>query len=63
MSEHDTRMPTRSKRETKKYRRIPRIDQAKMIQAVQDGQTQESVAEQNDVPRTTLEHSGVWTIE
>ena len=41
---------------TKKYRRIPRIDQARMIQAVQGGQTQESVAEQNNVPRTTLEH-------
>jgi hypothetical protein len=41
---------------TKKYRKISRIDQARMIQAVQGGQTQESVAEQNNVPRTTLEH-------
>lgn len=40
----------------KKYRRIPRIDQARMIQAVQGGQTQESVAEENNVPRSTLEH-------
>src|SRR5271154_5037795 len=44
------------KRDNKKYRRIPRIDQARMIQAVQSGQTQGSVAEQNNVPRTTLEH-------
>src|ERR1700720_2729396 len=44
------------KETTKKYRRIPRIDQARMVQAVQGGQTQESVAEQNNVPRTTLEH-------
>ena len=40
----------------KKYRKIPRIDQARMIRAVQGGQTQESVAEENNVPRTTLEH-------
>ncbi len=40
----------------KKYRKITRIDQANMIQAVQSGQTQESVAEQNDIPRTTLEY-------
>ena len=40
----------------KKYSRISRIDQARMIQAVQGGQTQESVAKQNNVPRTTLEH-------
>jgi hypothetical protein len=39
-----------------KYRKITRIDQARMILAVQDGQTQESVAEQNNVPRTTLEY-------
>jgi len=43
------------KETTKKYRKIARIDQAKMIQAVQSGQTQESVAEQNNVSRTTLE--------
>jgi hypothetical protein len=41
---------------TKKSRRITRIDQARMVWAVQSGQTQESVAEQNNVPRTTLEH-------
>lgn len=39
-----------------KYRRIARIDQARMVHAVQNGQTQESVAEQNNIPRTTLEH-------
>lgn len=44
------------KETTKKYSKISRIDQARMIQAVQSGQTQESVAEQNNVPRTTLEH-------
>jgi uncharacterized protein DUF6399 len=44
------------KETTKKYRKIARIDQARMIQAVQAGQTQESVAEQNNIPRTTLEH-------
>lgn len=43
------------KKTTKKYRKIARLDQARMIQAVQTGQTQESVAEQNNVPRTTLE--------
>jgi hypothetical protein len=41
---------------TKKYRKIARIDQARMVWTVQSGQTQESVAEQNNVPRTTLEH-------
>ena len=44
------------KETTKKYRKISRIDQARMIQTMQSGQTQESVAEQNNVPRTTLEH-------
>ena len=44
------------KETTKKYRKISRIDQARMVQAVQDGQTQDSVAEQNNVSRTTLEH-------
>jgi hypothetical protein len=44
------------KETTQKYRKIARIDQARMIQAVQEGQTQESVAKQNNVPRTTLEH-------
>jgi len=39
-----------------KYRKVTRIDQARMILAVQSGQTQEVVAEQNNVPRTTLEH-------
>jgi hypothetical protein len=39
-----------------KYRKVTRIDQARMILAVQSGQTQEFVAEQNNVPRTTLEH-------
>ena len=42
----------------KKYRKIPRIDQARMIRAVQGGQTQESVAEENNVPRTTL-----WSLD
>ncbi len=44
------------KKTTRKYRKISRIDQTRMMQAVQAGQTQESVAEQNNVPRTTLEH-------
>ena len=44
------------KETTKKYHKVSRIDQARMVQAVQSGQTQEFVAEQNDVPRTTLEH-------
>src|ERR1700738_3475302 len=44
------------KETTQKYRKVARIEQARMIQAVQEGQTQESVAEQNNVPRTTLEH-------
>jgi len=44
------------KETTKKYRRISRIDQARMILAVQNGQTQDSVAERNNVPRTTPEH-------
>ena len=44
------------KETTKKYRKISRIDQAKMIRAVESGETQEAVAEQNKVPRTTLEH-------
>ena len=44
------------KETTQKYRRIARIDQARMVMAVRSGQTQESVAEQNNVPRTTLEH-------
>lgn len=39
-----------------KYRKIARIDQARMILAVQGGQTQKSVAEQNNVARTTLEY-------
>jgi Family of unknown function (DUF6399) len=42
------------KETTKKYRRITRIDQARMVLAVRGGQTQESVAKQNNVPRTTL---------
>lgn len=44
------------KETTQKYRKITRIDQARMVQAVQDGKTQEFVAEQNNVPRTTLEY-------
>jgi Family of unknown function (DUF6399) len=44
------------KKTTRKYKKISRIDQTRMMQAVQGGQTQESVAEQNNVPRTTLEH-------
>ena len=45
------------KETTRKYRRISRLDQARMVQAVvQEGRTQESVAEQNNVPRSTLEH-------
>ena len=39
-----------------KYRKISRIDQARMVLSVQSGQTQGSVAKQNNVPRTTLEH-------
>jgi uncharacterized protein DUF6399/CENP-B-like protein len=53
-------MPTdclpNQKETTQKYRKIARIDQARMIQAIQEGQTQESVAKQNNVPRTTVEH-------
>jgi hypothetical protein len=41
---------------TQKYSKVARIDQAKMLQAVQNGQTQESVANENNVARTTLEH-------
>lgn len=44
------------KETTQKYRKVARIEQARMIQAVHGGQTQESVAGQNNVPRTTLEH-------
>jgi hypothetical protein len=44
------------KETTKKYRRIARMDQARMIQAVQSGQTQVAVAEENNVSRTTLEY-------
>jgi hypothetical protein len=44
------------KKTTQKYRKIGRIDQAKMVKAVESGQTQEFVAEQNNVPRTTLEY-------
>jgi len=46
-----------SQKETiKNSSKISRIDQARMVYAVQSGQTQESVAQQNSVPRTTLEH-------
>jgi hypothetical protein len=41
---------------TQKYSKVARIDQAKMLQAVQNGQTQESVANENNIARTTLEH-------
>lgn len=44
------------KETTQKYRKVTRIDQARMVAAVQSGQTQESVAAQNNVPRTTLEY-------
>ena len=44
------------KETTRKYCKISRIDQARIVAAVQGGQTQESAAEQNNVPRTTLEH-------
>jgi hypothetical protein len=44
------------KETTKKYGRIARMDQARMIQAVQSGQTQVAVAEENNVSRTTLEY-------
>lgn len=44
------------KKTTSKYRKIARIDQARMIRAVESGQSQELVAQQNNVPRTTLEH-------
>lgn len=44
------------KETTQKYKKISRIDQAKMILAVQSGKTQESVAEENNVSRNTLGH-------
>ena len=44
------------KETTQKYRKISRIDQARMVLAVRSGQTQESVAEESNVSRTTLGH-------
>lgn len=44
------------KETTQKYSKIARIDQARMLQAVQNGQTQESVANENNIARTTLEY-------